>query len=255
MAQVADGRRFELTLAPVRRLRGDSRLQVGIEHLIRVELGAVAGQIEHLHVFLVLLQPCLHHSGVMHLQVVQHQEHLAAFVLLGLLHQPFHEVDQDGRGHGTLEDLEAHLAPVGDAGDDGQALAPLVDLDLGCLAHRGVAASAHIIRAQTGFIGPVNFRTFGLGSLLNARVVLGEPALHRRGLLLIGPLDGLLRCEAPAAQVQAHALNSQAHAAALLDQQQHGLAGPQGKVHLELIGRVVNDQAANVAFLLFAQRA
>ena len=41
-------------------------------------------------------------------------------------------------------------------------------------SHDGVAASAHIIGAQTGFISPVNFCTFGLGSLLNARVEIGR---------------------------------------------------------------------------------
>ena len=119
MPQVFDGRLFELTFVAVGRLGGNSRLQARVEHLIGVEFRAVAGQVEHLNVFLVLLQPRLDQLGVMNLQVVQHQEHLGSLVFAGLLRQPFHEVDQDGGIHGALKDLGAHLAPVGDAGDDG----------------------------------------------------------------------------------------------------------------------------------------
>ena len=48
MPQVPDGRLLELTLAPIRRLACDGGLQVRIEHLVRVQLRAVAGQVEHL---------------------------------------------------------------------------------------------------------------------------------------------------------------------------------------------------------------
>ena len=252
---MADGRLLELTLAAVRRLCRNGRLQVGIEHLVGVELRAVTGQVEDFDIFLVLLQPRLHGSCVMHFQVVQHQEHFAAVALSDLLHQPLHEVDQDGGIHGALEDLEAHLAPVGDAGDEGQALAALVDLDLRCLAHRGIGASTHIIGAQPGLVRPVDFGTLKPGSVFDGGVLLIKPALDRCGLLLVGAPDGLLRGEAPAAQVQAHSLRGQAHAAALLDQPQHRLARPQGKVHLELIRSAVDDQAADVMLLVLAQRA
>ena len=103
--------------------------------LIGVQLGAVAGQVEHLDLFLVLLQPRLHRLGMVHFQVVQHQEHFGTVFFPGLPHQTLHEVDQDAPIHGPLKALEANLAPVGDAGDDGQAFSALVDANLRCLAH------------------------------------------------------------------------------------------------------------------------
>lgn len=84
MPQVPDGRLLELTLAPIRRLACDGGLQVRIEHLVRVQLRAVTGQVEHFDVLFVLLQPRLDQSGVMNLQVVQYQEHLGAVFFLGL---------------------------------------------------------------------------------------------------------------------------------------------------------------------------
>ena len=75
----------------------DGLLQVRIEHLIGVQLGTIAGQVEHLDVRLVLLQSRLHGLGVVHLQVLQHQEYFGAIFFPVLPYQPFHEVDQDGR--------------------------------------------------------------------------------------------------------------------------------------------------------------
>ena len=140
-----DRRLLELPLAPVGRFACDGRLQVRIEHLIGVQLGAVAGQVEHLDMRLVLLQPRLHRLGVVHFQVVQYQEHFGSVLFPGLLHQTLHEVDQDGRIHAPLKALEANLAPVGHAGDDGQAFSALVDPNLWRLAYRGVRAAPHII--------------------------------------------------------------------------------------------------------------
>jgi hypothetical protein len=61
-----------------RDLRADGVLQFGIEPLVRVELGAVAGQEEHFDVALALGQPGLHGLAVMHAQVVQHEPARAA---------------------------------------------------------------------------------------------------------------------------------------------------------------------------------
>ena len=255
MPQMADGGLLELTLAPVGRLGRDGRLEVGIEQFVGVELRAVTGQVEHLDVLAVVLEPGLHQTGVMHFQVVQHQEYLGTLVLLGILNQPLHEVDQDAGGHGALEDLEAHRAPVGDAGDDRQSLAALVDTNLGRLSDGRVTAPAHVVAAQAGLVGPVDLGPFGLGAALNLWVLLVKPAAHGRRLLFVGALNRFLRREAPAAKVQAHALQRQANAKALRDQQRHRLAAPQREVHLQLVRRVVDHQAANLALLLRAERA
>ena len=68
--QVPDGLLLRLTLATIVRLARDCCLQVRIKHLIGVQFGAVTGQVEHLDVWLVLLQPRLHGLGVGHFQVI-----------------------------------------------------------------------------------------------------------------------------------------------------------------------------------------
>ena len=56
-SQMTGDSQFEVAFSSGRRSRGDHMFEVRIEHLIRVELGAIAGQVEHLDVCLVLLQP------------------------------------------------------------------------------------------------------------------------------------------------------------------------------------------------------
>ena len=90
----------------------------------------------------------------------------------------------------------------------------------------------------------MNLSTFGLGSSLYGGILLIEPAAHGRWLLLVGALDGLLWCEAPATQLQAYTLQRQADTAALFNEQSYRLACPQREIHLQLIRGVVNDQAA-----------
>ena len=50
----------------------------------------------------------------------------------------------------------------------------------------------------------MNLTPFGLGALLNLGVLLIEPSLYGFRALLVGFLDRLLRCEAPAFQVVAY---------------------------------------------------
>ena len=50
-------------------------------HLVGVEFGAVAGQVEDLDLVLVLGQPCLHRLAVVHPPVVQDQVDLVPRVL------------------------------------------------------------------------------------------------------------------------------------------------------------------------------
>ncbi|MGF6292642.1 hypothetical protein QFZ98_004503 [Paraburkholderia youngii] len=71
---------------------GDALLEVGVGHLVGIQLGAVAGQIEHLDPVAVPAQLGLHGLAVMDTQIVQDQEDL--FLRPG--DQPSHEVDQDG---------------------------------------------------------------------------------------------------------------------------------------------------------------
>lgn len=80
-------------LCPHRHLRSDGLLEVGVEPLVGVELGAVAGQVEDLDVLLVLGQPSLHGLAVVHAQVVQDQKDLLA-PTPAIAHQRLQELDE-----------------------------------------------------------------------------------------------------------------------------------------------------------------
>lgn len=74
-SQMAGDGGLEVPLAACWCCRRDHLLQVRIEHLVRVELRAVAGQGEDLNVFPVLLQPGLDGLAVVNLEVVQDPIH------------------------------------------------------------------------------------------------------------------------------------------------------------------------------------
>ena len=81
-AQLSGDSGFEVPLEPGGRCRGDHLLEVGIEHLVRVELRAVAGQVEDLDVLFVLLQPSLDRLAVVNTDVYKRQGIPAAQVAL-----------------------------------------------------------------------------------------------------------------------------------------------------------------------------
>jgi hypothetical protein len=67
---------FELGLDAHRHLHIKRLFQIGIAPLFRVELWAIAGQIEQRHLVLMRLDPSLDRLAVMDTQVVEDQEHL-----------------------------------------------------------------------------------------------------------------------------------------------------------------------------------
>ena len=75
-AHVADDRPLELLLAAGRCLAGDRLLRVGVHALVRIELGAVGGQVDDLDLGPVLGQPVPGRAGPVDLQPVQDQEDL-----------------------------------------------------------------------------------------------------------------------------------------------------------------------------------
>ncbi len=250
-AEVSGGGLDELQLGPRRSQFRDRLLEVGVGHLVGVELGAVTGQVEDLDLVLVLDQPVLHGLAVMHSQVVQDQVDLAARVL----DEPAQEVDQNVRVQSPVEGLPPHLALVGDGGDDRQAVALVVHPDHRRLALGCVAAAAHVVAAQAGLVAPVDLGALDLGARGDDRVFLVEPLLDRRRRLLVGLLHGLLRREAPALEIQTHRAHGQLDAVAVPDELGDGLARPQRVDHLQLVGRAVADQSLNLALLLGVEGA
>ena len=113
-----------------------------------------------------------------------------------------------------------------------------------------VAATTHSIRTQAGFVPPLNlgmrcFRVFG-----DLWIALVEPLMDRHGRLLVSFLKWLLRREAPTLHILVCVPHGQADTEMRFDQFADRLAGLQRKAHLQLVGRVVLDQALDLSFLL-----
>ena len=104
-ARVPGSGLHELQLGPRGRQLRDGLLQACIGHLVGVEFGAVAGQVEDFDLLPVLGPPCFDRLAVMHPQVVQDQVDLAP----GVLDEPAREVDQDAGVECAAESLR--LAP------------------------------------------------------------------------------------------------------------------------------------------------
>jgi hypothetical protein len=250
-AQVSRGSLDELQLGLGRRQFRDRLLDVSIGHLVGVELGAVAGQVEDFDLGRVGLKPSLHGAAVMHPQVVHDQEDL----LLRVPDEPLQEVDEDARVKRAVEDLPAHLALVGHAGDDRQAVALVGHAHQRCFALGRKAPATHVVAAQPALVAPVNVGPFELGALGNDGVGRVKPRLHRRRRLLVGLLHRLLRREAPALEVLAHGAHLQPHAAAGFDQLRHRTPCPQRVAELQLVRRLVRDEALHEGLLLGAQES
>src|SRR5487761_2209722 len=88
----------------------------------------------------------------------------------------------------------------------------------------GISSAAHVVATQTPLIAPMHLSPFGLRSGGDVRVVLIQPFLHRGGRLFVGPLQRLLRSEAPACQVQPHRTDRQADAETPFDELGYGRA-------------------------------
>src|SRR5206468_9514053 len=85
------------------------RLDVLVQELGRVELGAVAGQELQLDLLGVRRDPLTHLGRAVHRMAVEDQDDLLA---VGLADQASEEVDQYRRGEALLEDAELQAALV-----------------------------------------------------------------------------------------------------------------------------------------------
>ena len=248
---VFGGSGFELGLGTYRHLGSDGMFDVCIEALLRIQFGAVTGQIEEFDLVLPLSDPRLDRLAVMYAQVIEDQKDL----LPGILDQRLKELDQPVGIERIVDDHPARLPFVGDRGNHRQLLPGTAyregDRGLSC---GSVAATTDVGVDQGRFVAPVNLAAFGLGALLDLRVCLIKPGLYRFRSLLIGLLDRLLRGEAPARQVVTHSANRELDAVFPFNQLHDRRSVPQRKFHLELFGPLVADRAANTRFLFFRER-
>lgn len=74
------------------------------------------------------------------------------------------------------------------------------------------------------------------------------------GALFIGPLLGHLNRDAPALEVLAHCSDRYFEAGLLSNQLSHGFSGSQGVAQLELIGRLIDQEALKTLALLSTEQ-
>lgn len=117
----------------------DNVLEFGILTFVRIELQAVAGQLEHLNLGGVLAQPRVNWLAVMQLQLVQDQEYLA----IGFRDQGLGELDQTFVVERAIDDHPTGFALVGHCGEHRQLLASTANVpDNGCLSARSKAPTS-----------------------------------------------------------------------------------------------------------------
>lgn len=174
----------------------DLPFEIAVEILVRIELGTVARKIEDLDGILVPFKPLSDRLAVMNLQVIQHQEDLAARIAKQAVKKIRHDLCVDR----SLKDGEPQLSPIGYGTEHAQPFPLSLLLDNRSLALRRVPASSHVIAANPCLIAPVNLRSFFLRTLCNGRVILGKPTLNRSIVALVSSPDRPLRGEPPTLQ-------------------------------------------------------
>ncbi len=159
------------------------------------------------------------------------------------------------RIHRSLECHPAHLALVRHRGDQAQALPTVIDPDDRGLAPRGVAAAAHIVRAQPRLVPPVNLGPLALGPFRDRWVVRLQPALDLCRTLFVGTPDRLLWRKTPALEVVSDRTYRKQQSELGLDQLSNRHPVPQRKLKLQLIRGFLDNHPSNRPFLLRRQRA
>jgi len=95
------------------RLILDRLLQIVVEIFIRVVFRRIGREIKDLDFDLVARQPILNRLGMMDAQIVDNQKDL----LLRVLEEPLHEINEDRDVQRTLVELEPHEAAIANGGD------------------------------------------------------------------------------------------------------------------------------------------
>jgi hypothetical protein len=173
---------LELLQIACRRLARDGVLAIGIQDLVRVQLRAVGGQIEHLALRGVLGQPRAHAVGAREAQIVQDQDHLTA----GVADQAGEKADHDRGLDGAAQHHPGQLALAGHRREQAQFYPPVAGAHGRRVAARRVRTAADILTAPPSFVAPEDrtARAFGLGG--DGRIVLLQPALDFLRALLTG---------------------------------------------------------------------
>ena len=247
--QMTNGLFSQLRFARGGNPRMNPDFQITIQVLIRIELGRVGGQVEHLDLLRVFFQPLVYQFAVMHSQIVDDQKHLAIYIL----DQPTQKSNQRLGVHGIPVDHEPDLSLIGDRRDQIDPLGLGRQADSRSLAAGSVAAAVVAAVAQPGLVGPVNLSILMFGAFDDRRISLLQPLLDHFGVLLVSAPIGLLRSKPPAFQVFPNGPDGHAHSPQLFDQLLHRNPRPQGERQFQLIGLLVADQPLKLLLLLYGQ--
>ena len=227
-------------LAPVPR-PGPSHhigLDVVVEILVRVELGAVAGQADQANLPPVPCLPPLHGGGLMAGMPVDDHEDLPP----GMPEQPLQKGQpHDGR-EAPFEDHEGQVPTVGDGRDHLVPKALARAEDHRCLPASAPGAAGLVVGPHPRLVAPEDPGAFPARQGPDGGVLRLEPTAYGSGVLLVSPPQRLLRGEAPSPQIPPHGPDRQANAEPALDQGLDCLAGPQHKRQFELVRAPVGDQ-------------
>jgi hypothetical protein len=207
-------------------------LDVIVEQLVGVELGAVVGKVKELNLLNMLGSLNLNQIGPVDGMPVDDHEDLP----LGLFHKAVQEVQEHPHPEAVTEDHEAQVSAVC-RGRDHVRRKPLLchryhrRLPLGAVACPGL-----MVRSQSHLVTPVSLSTLGLRPGLDRGACFGQPSLDRQRTLLISPSHGLLRCETPAPKVLANGGQRQPLPQPLDDQFLNCFSRPQQKGESQLLG-------------------
>jgi len=172
-------------------------LDILVQKLVRIQLRAVAGQVEQPNLFPALVYPMLGASGPMHRMAIHNQKHLPRI----LLDQPAKKLDHYLRRESLFEYHKGQSAPVGNRRYHVAAKPLASTWNHGRLPFAAVTASGLVIGSHPHFVAPVDFGTFGAGLPSDGWIVLFKPAFHSLRILFVGAAKWFLRGKAPSFQI------------------------------------------------------
>ena len=227
-------------------LCGHGLLQVVVQVLVRVELGAVGRKEYEFDAMAVLFQPLFDGLTVVHSQIIDDEYDLT----LPELNELPEELQKSFRVDRLLQRHPLHFSLVVDGADEARMEA------FGRLAHDRSdsfgrkASSKMAFRLDGRFVAPPDLRSFGFRLALHSWVDLFHPLFHLSRALLVSFLQWSLGSEAPASQDHAHRLKAILYFKSIFDQLSHGLTGPKSETQLQLIRSLIGDELLNLLLLI-----
>ena len=187
------------------------------------------------------MNPAFDLSGTMNRMTIYNQKNL----LLVLFDQPSKKGNHHCSGESLREDHKGQATSVGNRRDHIAAKSLTGSWNNGRVSFEAITASGLMVRTQSHFVAPVDLSMFCAGLPANCRVVVFQPALDCLRVLLVGATQWFLRCKPPVLQIPTDRPDRNRNTVAFFDQLTDGIACPQDKGKLQLIGASVGNQTNN----------